>query len=109
MHLLHLSKPGLGVQILVGVISSIDRCFVKIGCLVFILFTVELCATDQILYTDEYIIQGHALAASLIMLVIAVLTEVFIGWITQSVYTAMFRHFTITADVHLYDNNKQCY
>ena len=44
---------------------------------------------DQIFYMDKHIIQGVTLAASLIMLVIALLTEVFIGRITQSVYTAM--------------------
>ena len=38
-------------------------------------------------YMDEHVIQGVTLAASLIMLVIALLTEVFIGRITQSVFT----------------------
>ena len=59
---------------------------------------------DKIFYMDEHVIQGVTLAASLIMMVIALLTEVFIRWITQSMYTAMIRHFTTAAGVYL--NNK---
>ena len=73
---------------------GIDRCPTKITRFVFILSVAELCAMDQIFYTDEHVIQGVTLAASLNMMVIALLTEVFIRRITQSVYTAMIRHFT---------------
>lgn len=80
---------------------GIDRCPTKVTRFVFILFVVELCTVDQIFYLDEHVIQGVTLAVPLIMLVIALLTEVFIGRITQSVYTAMIRHFTTAAGVYL--------
>ena len=88
---------------------GIDRCPTKITRFVFILFVVELCAMDQIFYMDEHVIQGVTLPASLIMLVIALLTEVFIGRITQSVYTAMICHFTTAAGVYLNNKKQPCY
>ena len=64
---------------------------------------------DQIFCMDEHVIQSVTLAASFIMLVIALLTEVFIGRINQSVYTAMIRHFTTAAGVYLNNKKQPCY